>query len=673
MASKKLDIILAAKDKMSATLTRASAGLSRFSDKIQTLNKKMKASQLNAMGQSMVKAGQKISSVGRTMTAAFTLPVVGGLTYAIKTFADFEEQLLSVQETTDISGEALKKLGLDIMKMGKTMPITTEEMLKITAAAGQMGIKTPDALLKVTEVVAKFARVADMSGDQAISTLSKILKLSNEPIDDIEKLSSSIVALGDNFAANEGKITDGAFGLSKMIASRFNISSKSILALSGTMSGLGIDARSGSMAVMKSLDKIDAIIKEGKGDGLKELMRITGMSLNDLKQGFQKDSFSIFKQFIAGLSSAKIRGEDFNKSLEKIGVKGGKVATELSKLTSGYWELVKGVDIVNSQYANATALNEEFAIKADSLKGKIEKLRNKFDFFAKTLAVKLMPTIEKKVIPALERMFDWFDKNPELTETIMKFVGLAAVLGPVVIGIGAIVSSFGYMAIGLSAITLPMIKFAALAALLITVGVAIYQNWKPIKEFFLKFWDGPFARWMTGRTLLDWFISAAGYLKSAWGPTKDFLTKMWNSPIGKLLRFSASLNPLIALANLMMSAWRPISDLLVGMWDKAKTAMWSFFESAKAKAGEIADSFLFGGGYKFFSAPTATQSTGPQASISTPKLGADRQFAVNNVQKSVQTNNAKVVVDFKNLPKGTSVLPMKNEGALDLNLGYSNS
>lgn len=699
MASKVFDIILSAKDKMSGTIRSAGNSLDKFTNKIQEANRKMKS--MNSLGkdfaQGMVKVGDKIAAVGRTMTAAITLPVVAGLGVATKSFIDFEDELLSVQETTGFSGDALKYFGQNILNLSKTLPITANELLKISTEAGRIiELRDPVALQRFTETIAKFTKVSGMAGDQAVNSLSKILKLAGEPIDDVNKLASAMVSLADNFNTTESKITETTFALSKVLSSRFGVASKDVVALSAVMGNLGIDAGRGSAQILKSFDKLGASIRAGKGDELNELVRVTGMDLKELKTRFDKDAFGVFKQLLAGLGRAKAGGEDLGKIFEKLKLGQGKTSAELSKLVDGYWDLVKAQDIAQTQFKTATALQDEYNVKAKSLGNRLEVIKNKFKAFGVELGMRLAPIIEQKVIPAFEKMFKWIEKNPELTDTILKFGLLAAAIGPVLIAVGSLISSIGSLALSFIAVktflatfgltigvaAIAMAKFIAVAALVAGAAYLIYKNWQPIKTLFLNFWDGPFARWMTGRMIIDAIIERAPQIKAAWQSVKAFFISLWDSPIGKLLRFTASLNPLIALASKITASWEPLKKLMVSIWDDAKAALSSFLSYALTGLGELADKMFFGDKFKFFSAPSGGSQSSPQvfgwgqnkqASMSTSNLGPDRQFAMNNVQSKVETNNAHVVVDFKNMPKGTAVTPTKNEGAMDINLGYASA
>lgn len=701
--SKAIDVILGLKDQMSAGLNRANANLNKFSNKISEVNKKMiRASGWGKnFGKGLVAAGDKMQAFGRRMSTMVTLPVIGGLTLATKHFADFQDALLSVQETTDISGGALEGLGDSIHEMSKRLPLTAEELLKITAEVGQLGVRAPQDLLKVTEVMAKFGRVSGMSGEKAATTLTRILTLANEPIQDIEKLASAFVALGDTTKANEEKIAGATFAMSKAIGSAFNVSSDKLAALGATFAELGFEGMQGATSVSNGFKTIDKIIREGKSDQIREMLRLTGLSFEELKTQFKTDSFSVFEKFIEGLNLAQEQGENMGDSLTKVGLKSEKVQSKIKALANNFDKLKKNLSTTDKEYKNAIALNEEFAIKMQGLNAKFALIRNRFADFGDKIAKVVVPIIENELLPAIDKMFAYFDKNPELAKTIVKFGLLAAALGPVVYIVGTFLSGLGSviiavsslstllgsLGIGFGAAAIIMLKFVAIAVAIGAVAYGIYKNWEPIKDFFLRFWDGPLARWMTGRTLLDWLQAAPKKIMSAWAFLKPYLIAFWDSPFMKIMKFSSGITLIMALAGKVRAAWEPLKPLLVSIWDASKAAFNSMLSAIMAGLTAIGDMIkkasnwlLFGSSAGAAASGTAAATTGGGGggqgggggvAMTTPQLGADRQFASNNVQKTVTENNAKVTVDFKNMPKGTSVTPNSNGGNLDLNLGYA--
>ena len=98
---------------------KASLGLSRLSDRAQSLGRRMKL--LYGV----------IAAAG----------AVRGLHEMVKLYADFEAGLIGVGKTANLSKAELASLGQDIDALSKRIPVATDELLAIAQSAGQLGVK----------------------------------------------------------------------------------------------------------------------------------------------------------------------------------------------------------------------------------------------------------------------------------------------------------------------------------------------------------------------------------------------------------------------------------------------------------------------------------------------------------------------------------------------------
>lgn len=206
---------------------------------------------------------------------------------------------------------------------------------------------------------------------------------------------------------------------------------------------------------------------------------------------------------------------------------------------------------------------------------------------------------------------------------------LAFNFGPLIAGLsGAIASVWSFTAALLAnPITWVVVAVAALAGAV----YFIYKNWEPIKAFFSGVWDSL----MSGvSTTLAWVGENLGWtplgmLVNNWEPVKTFFSDLWNS-----------------ITEIFTSAWGTIKPIVDGMMAVAEFTPIGGLMLAGASARES----LFGGG-------GAASALGAARALP-PAAGAG--------------GDARVQVDFVNLPRGVRVTPTRdNTAALDMNLGYS--
>ncbi len=128
--------------------------------------------ELGGLGKRIADVGATISQVGLGLTAAFTVPILGAAATATKLAVDFDRAMRSVQAvagTTDAStavlGESIKQLSMDITKTAESPTRLAAGMYEIVSA----GFRGGDAL-KVLEASSKgaTATLAD-SKDTAIA------------------------------------------------------------------------------------------------------------------------------------------------------------------------------------------------------------------------------------------------------------------------------------------------------------------------------------------------------------------------------------------------------------------------------------------------------------------------------------------------------------------------
>ena len=114
-----------------------------------------------------------LSTAAKASAAAFVI-LAGSVALVTKSFADYEKALVGVGKTTNIEGKRLQKFGKEFQKLSSEIPLSTNELLGIAQAAGQLGVKGEADLLKFTETIAKLGVATDLTGEQAATALTRI-------------------------------------------------------------------------------------------------------------------------------------------------------------------------------------------------------------------------------------------------------------------------------------------------------------------------------------------------------------------------------------------------------------------------------------------------------------------------------------------------------------------
>ncbi len=352
-----------------ASSKAASLGLSKLSDRAQSLGRRM-----NLLYGVIAAAG-----------------AVRGLNEMVKLYADFEAGLIGVGKTANLSKTELTSLGQDIDALSKRIPVATDELLAIAQSAGQLGVKGAANILKFTETVAKLGTATDLSGNDAAIALARILNITGEATGKVDVLGSVIVALGNNFAATESEIAEMATEIARA-AAVFGVSSAQASALAAALAAVGVKSEVAGTSVGRVMRMIDDAVRGG-GEHLDILTRITGRTGEQIRGLFRQDSTAAFVLFIEGLKRLGDAGGSTAEAMAALGLADQRLLKTIPVLASRADLLAQALELANRETGNATALNEEAAKAFESLNSQTEIMWNNTKSLARAIGEDLAPGV----------------------------------------------------------------------------------------------------------------------------------------------------------------------------------------------------------------------------------------------------------------------------------------
>ncbi|MGI6508416.1 MAG: phage tail tape measure protein, partial [Saccharofermentanales bacterium] len=110
-----------------------------------------------------------------------------------------------VRKTVEATEEQYAALEEGIRSMAMEIPASAAEIAGIAEMAGQLGIQT-DNIIGFTRVMADLGNATNLTGEEAATTFAQFANITKMDQGDFDKLGSSIVALGNNFATTEADI-----------------------------------------------------------------------------------------------------------------------------------------------------------------------------------------------------------------------------------------------------------------------------------------------------------------------------------------------------------------------------------------------------------------------------------------------------------------------------------
>lgn len=382
-----------------------------------------------------------LENTAKVSGAAF-VAFAASIAYVTKEFADYEKALVGVGKTTNIEGKRLEDFGKQFQALASRIPVSTNELLGIAQAAGQLGVKGEENLLKFTETVAKLGVATDLSGEEAATALTRILTVTGEGVEQIDKFGSVVVALGNNFAATESEIVRVATEVSRS-TSVFGVSAAQAAALSAALKSVGVQAELGGSAVGRAYRAIDASIRNG-GAALQNLSAITGMTGEQLRVTFAENSTAVFQKFIEGLGRIQANGGDTTAALAAFKLKGEEILKVLPVLAQRSELVGSALNMASKEMKNATALNEEAARAFDTLNADAQLLGNAFTTMATNIGKELAPEISKLVKGVTEIIKGFSEADGRMVSLIATFLKWGAAITASIASLAS--AGIGYLA-----------------------------------------------------------------------------------------------------------------------------------------------------------------------------------------------------------------------------------
>ncbi|HJE79470.1 MAG TPA: phage tail tape measure protein [Enterococcus gallinarum] len=381
------------------------------------------------------KAGEKIKTAGKGLSAAFTAPVVGIVTAGSKYFSDLSTAQSQVQAAFGLTKKEAENLNQSIENVFTSGMVTSvdESKTAVMELANQFPELRNASAETITDMTKKFLAIETTLGSDMTETMRGVNSLmeqyglsAEEAMDLIAKAGQSGLdktdELGDNLAEYVTNFKDAGYSAEDMFA----------------ILETGLD--SGAY----NLDKVNDLVKEfGNrlvgGDVQSAVENLGGNFVNLYKQIqdgnlSSKDAFQLLAGEINNLSSDQEKAAAiaaiFGSQGEDAGIK---VVESMGKASDALFE--------NKQaYEEATGAAKEMT---DGVEESVtyQSAMNELLSAAGVVGEQLAPTIlgVAQVVKEAAQWFKGLDENAQ--NTIMTIAGIAAVVGPALIAFGSIAGS----------------------------------------------------------------------------------------------------------------------------------------------------------------------------------------------------------------------------------------
>lgn len=441
--------------------------------------------------------GQQAQQAGRgIMALAAPIVAVGGA--AVKASIDYESAFAGVRKTTEATEEQFQALSDGFRELSTRLPQSAAEIAGIGEVAGQLGIAQED-ILEFTEVMVMLGDSTNMASDVAADALARFANITKMSHGDFERLGSSIVDLGNNFATTETEIVQMGVRLAGA-GQEIGLSEADIMGLSTALSSVGIKAQMGGTAFSRVMvdmgaaatlgtdgvqkleaatgktrrelelmstnspkdfravaDSIGMTTVEAKkiiqaGRDLEKFGKISGVTGAEFQQAFKEDAMGAIAMFVEGLGNAEEHGETAIELLNDMGITGTRLRDVLLRSGSAQELFNDAIETSNTAWEENTALQEEAEERYKTNESQLLILKNRVMEAGIELGGTLAPALVE-VVDGAVRFVEAFGEIPvELQAAIVKggvfmmvFGGMLSLFGRLVRGGGEMFKFFGTM------------------------------------------------------------------------------------------------------------------------------------------------------------------------------------------------------------------------------------
>lgn len=415
------------------------------------------ANGLKKFSSAATSAGQKMSSMGSTMTTRVTAPIVAGFGYAVKSAIDFNSQIKNIGPLLQANGESAGQVRREMTQMANASKNWSV----------QYGISTKSINTGLEELVKR-----GYSAKQALGAMPSILNAAKASGDDFNSVMTVSTSTLEQFGLksrttagmlkNTQRVTDSLTYTANATAAGFQdmgdamtyvgptahaagISLEETAAAIGLMSNQGIEGSVAGTALRSALTRLMKPSKQNAA-GFKEL----GINVADFKKGTLTlpEILNKIKTNTAGWTKeqraaaiATAFGTEAQAGMNALVSQGGDALTDLTSKTE-----------------KATGSTKKIADTMNSTKAaQIARFKESLHVLAITIGDKLTPTLMPLVKDATQVVKSFGDLDTSTQKTIVKTAALAAAVGPLLSilggasrGLGALSGAFVAPLLGMS-------------------------------------------------------------------------------------------------------------------------------------------------------------------------------------------------------------------------------
>lgn len=493
----------------------------------------------DSLSASFKQAGQKMSDVGKTLSLSVTAPLTAIGLKSIKTAADFEVAMASLQVNSGASGAAMEKMRDLAIQMGQDTVFSAGEaanaMLELSKGGMDPAVISGGAL----QATMALAATESMSLSDAATIVTQSMNTFGIQAGDTMK---AVDLLAAGAVASTAGVFDLADGMKYVgaTASQIGVPMGDAVTALAALNNAGIDSTTAGTSLNRMLLGLVPTTKKGK-----QAMEDLGVSFLNQDGSVKSlgEVIGILQESMDGLTDA----ERLTALKNMFGVEGMRAASVLLDLNADGWQNL------NEQVNKGGVAGDLANARMSGLAGAIEQLKGSIDTAFLAVGDRLAPAT-KALTAFFTNMINGFASlSPETQSFIVTAGAIAAALGPVLIFLGNVTKAVGVLIPVIQKLWLAMAA-NPIGALITVIGLVV--------------------------AALIYFFTQTETGKKAWAAFTKFLGDAWNNFV----------NFFVNLGKNITQGWQKTITGVRQIWDK----IFAFFTGIPQKMAEFGKNIIEG-------------------------------------------------------------------------------
>lgn len=516
--------------------------------------------QLQVAGQKMKDVGDKITGVGEGLSTHVTAPIAAVGAASLAAFDEVDAGADIVKTKTGAVGQALKDMQDQANDIATSIPTDFETA---GSAIGEVNTRfglTGDALKDLSQQFIEFASVNDTDVSTSIDNVSSVLN-----------------AFGMD-TSQAGGMLDVLNSVGQATGLSMDTLSTDLSQNAAQLKSMGLNATQSAQFLgnveMSGLDVSTAMA------GMKKAMKNAAADGKTLDQALS--------EFSDTMHSNKSDTEKLQAAYDLFGSKAG--ASIYNAMQTGKLSLSGFSSDMSSFQGNVEQTFNDTLDPIDKFKTTMNQLKVTGAEVGNSLATVLAPMLEQAA-GALKKFSDFWNGLPEpMQQFIIKAALVAAAVGPILVGVGKVISTFGTITSGIGTLMntigglstglsifssvslLPMIGIIAGVVAAVVAVIEIVKHWGQITEWFKGVWDKVCSEVKTvGQGLATFFTGLWNGIKTgtetAWNGIKTGVSTIWNG------MKSGAETVFNSIKNHISDAWSKVKTNTSETWTKIKATV----------------------------------------------------------------------------------------------------